>query len=201
MGAVMNNQGKVVPETGWFPVSGSSGGLNLPTLQTRSASPKKSSSEPRSISYGDDWRRAPQTPSSGSRKQPTAAVNSFSPYRDVAQKAKAMEDDLEDMAPVASVASSRIGVLPGSFVSNVKKPPSGPVPPPITVFPNDTIVIHYATLDLPDAQRSYQKLDIMFIEISVILSGIVPDFRVKEWLSCVFSAKQQYREARNLALH
>ena len=148
----MNNQGKVVPETGWFPVSGSSGGLNLPTLQTRSASPKKSSSEPRSISYGDDWRRAPQTPSNGNRKQPTAAVNSFSPYRDVAQKAKAMED-LEDMAPVASVASSRIGVLPGSFVSNVKKPPSGPVPPPITVFPNDTIVIHYATLDLPDAQR------------------------------------------------
>ena len=166
MGAVMNNQGKVIPETGWFPVSGSSGALNLPTLQTRSASPSSpsSKSEPRSISYGDDWRRAPQSTSSGggggnNRKRPTAAVNSFSPYRDIAKKARALED-VDDMAPVASVASSRIGVLPGTFVSNSgnggrqsKKPPSGPVPPPITVFPNDTIVIHYATLDLPDAQR------------------------------------------------
>ena len=159
MGAVMNNQGKVIPETGWFPVGGSSGSLKLPTLQTRSASPSPSKSEPRSISYGDDWRRAPQTAAAaGNRKQPTAAVNSFSPYRDVAKKA-AMED-VDDMAPVASVASSRIGVLPGSFVQSSrggnghnKKPPSGPVPPPITVFPNDTIVIHYATLDLPDAQR------------------------------------------------
>ena len=155
IGAVVNNQGKVIPETGWFPVSGAPGGLSLPTLQTRSASPS-SKSEPRSISYGDDWRRAPQT----SKQQPTAAVNSYSPYRDVAKKAKALED-LEDMAPVESVhASSRIGVLPGSFVSKgnnrgqgSQKPPSGPVPPPITVFPNDTIVIHYATLDLPDAQR------------------------------------------------
>ena len=157
IGAVVNNQGKVIPETGWFPVSGAPGGLSLPTLQTRSASPS-SKSEPRSISYGDDWRRAPQTSSGGGggRKQPTAAVNSYSPYRDVAKKAKALED-MEDMAPVESVASSRIGVLPGnSFVSkgnNGQKPPSGPVPPPITVFPNDTIVIHYATLDLPDAQR------------------------------------------------
>ena len=162
IGAVVNNQGKVIPETGWFPVNGAPGGLSLPTLQTRSASPS-SKSQPRSISYGDDWRRAPQTSSGGSggRKQPTAAVNSYSPYRDVAKKAKALED-LEDMAPVESVhASSRIGVLPGSFVSKGngngggqgQKPPSGPVPPPITVFPNDTIVIHYATLDLPDAQR------------------------------------------------
>ena len=159
IGAVVNNQGKVVPETGWFPVSGAPGGLSLPTLQTRSASPS-SKSEPRSISYGDDWRRAPQT--SSGRKQPTAAVNSYSPYRDVAKKAKALED-LEDMAPVESVASSRIGVLPGSFVSKGsngggsggqgRKPPSGPVPPPITVFPNDTIVIHYATLDLDATQR------------------------------------------------
>ena len=150
----MDNHGKLVPETGWFPVSGSSGSLNLPTLQTRSAS----KSEPRAISYGDDWRRAPlaaaaAAAAAGSRK-PTAAVNSFSPYRDVAKKANAASEDEDDMA---QVASSRIGVLPGSFVSNSngqnKRPPSGPVPPPITVFPNDTIVIHYATLDLEATQR------------------------------------------------
>ena len=144
IGAAMESHGKLIPETGWFPVSGSAGGLNLPTLQTRSAS----NPEPRTAGHGDDWRRAPPPPpqSSGNRKRPTAAVNSFSPYRDVAEKAARANGG------GAQAATSRIGVLPGSFVDS-KKPPSGPVPPPITVFPNDTIVIHYATLDLDATQR------------------------------------------------
>ena len=85
--------------------------------------------------------------SGGNRKRPTAAVNSFSPYRDVAERAASANG-----GGGAQVATSRIGVFPGSDSS--KKPSSsGPVPPPITVFPNDTIVIHYATLDLDATQR------------------------------------------------
>ena len=82
--------------------------------------------------------------SGGNRKRPTAAVNSFSPYRDVAERAASANGG-------AQVATSRIGVFPGS--DSKKSSSSGPVPPPITVFPNDTIVIHYATLDLDATQR------------------------------------------------